>query len=182
MAAASWHLIGVGPTLAMVFARRGCNLTLNNAGSLSPPTPAVRWLRLACGLSLGFARYLFLRPMSRQYSGNMGLPFWNQFPKSRWEKSRNAKDENFKEGQNDYLMIANIRPRKACYVPTLTMEQRKCATPVQRLANTMASVCPTPIKCHEAAAMALACSVYGIPLHTFNWNPTVLLSTETDVD
>ncbi|KAJ6540923.1 hypothetical protein DFH09DRAFT_1089687 [Mycena vulgaris] len=33
---------------------------------------------------------------------------------------------------------------------------RNYATPVQRLANTMASVSPTPIKCHEAAAMALA--------------------------
>ncbi|KAJ6563421.1 hypothetical protein DFH09DRAFT_1082471 [Mycena vulgaris] len=127
MAAASWHLIGVGLTLAMVFARRctgvavgnlsvckgSCNLTLNNAGSLSPPTPAVWWIRFACGLSLG----------------EHGAAFWNQFPESGWEKSRNPKDENFKEGRNDHLMIANIRPRKACYVPTLTMEQRACATP-----------------------------------------------------
>ncbi|KAJ6486027.1 hypothetical protein DFH09DRAFT_1106196 [Mycena vulgaris] len=33
---------------------------------------------------------------------------------------------------------------------------RNYAMPVQRLANAMASVGPTPIKCHEAAAMALA--------------------------
>ncbi|KAJ6522149.1 hypothetical protein B0H19DRAFT_1086219 [Mycena capillaripes] len=42
------------------------------------------------------------------------------------------------------------------------MKQRNYATPVQRLANAMASVGPTPIKCHEAAAMAPArCVIKG---------------------
>ncbi|KAJ7708005.1 hypothetical protein B0H16DRAFT_1481466 [Mycena metata] len=41
-------------------------------------------------------------------------------------------------------------------LPTLTREQRNWPTPSQRLANAMASVGPTPVKRHEAAAMALA--------------------------
>ncbi|KAJ6518569.1 hypothetical protein DFH09DRAFT_1098396 [Mycena vulgaris] len=46
---------------------------------------------------------------------------------------------------------------------------RNYATPVQRLANAMASVGPTPIKCHEAAAMALARSMTPRRERTRRW-------------
>jgi hypothetical protein len=60
-------------------------------------------------------------------------------------------------------MIAETKPWKTKRIPTVTKEQRNWPTPSQRLANAMASVGPTPVKRHEAAAMALAgCVCFGL--------------------
>ncbi|KAJ6525199.1 hypothetical protein B0H19DRAFT_1243858 [Mycena capillaripes] len=104
MTAASWHLTGVGPTLAMALARR--------------------WL----GVDEFLCSFVTV---------GIFFVFSGLAPRLK-------------------LDAEPINCGTQLRLPTLTKEQRNSPTPNQRLANAMASVGPTPVKCHEAAVMALA--------------------------
>ncbi|KAJ7784169.1 hypothetical protein B0H16DRAFT_1446428 [Mycena metata] len=127
MTAASWCLTGVGPTLAMALARR--------------------WLgSLFHQLSFMLSNF----PTRYREPGVPEAPGLNPDAEPIQCETQVGGGEN---QESTYGREEMCETRLS--LPTPTREQRNWPTPSQCLANAMASIGPTPVKHHEAAAMAL---------------------------
>ncbi|KAJ7725451.1 hypothetical protein B0H16DRAFT_1471833 [Mycena metata] len=151
MTAASWRLTGVGPTLAMALARRwlGVGQFLCSFVIMGIFFAFYGLLSEAYFINLVSCSQISLHVVENQ--GFRCAPGLNPDAEPIQCETQVGGGKN---QESTYSRKEMCETRLS--LPTLTREQRNWPTPSQRLANAIASVGPTPVKRHEAAAMALA--------------------------